>query len=238
SYKSTCGAPALKSSLKRSSGTVSTKLVKPKKASRPTHTGGNLVYTIKGPKLPVGAWCSGCRNGGTVVLCTTCETISICTDCIDFKEDEESTLFECPPCFLKKDNKAIYPFSFKAVSSTREHWPKILTTKLVIISIHMEGMDDTPSLLTYYHLHPWLQGNLVHIEMDFNFDDGPHNDFESQLGLMLDAFETGDLQECTQFFVMITTHYDPTSGYLHIGPNNIGSVPVNEVLSFDFFYLL
>ena len=58
-------------------------------------------------------------------------------------------------------------------------------------------MDDTPSLNTYYHLHPWLQGNLIHIDMDFNFDDVPHNlnDFVSQLGLMLDAFETGDLKE-------------------------------------------
>ena len=62
---------------------------------------------------------------------------------------------------------------------------------------------------------------------------------------MLDAFETGKLQEyvnfilifpimriifrCTQFFVMITTHSDPTTGYLHLGPNNVGSVPVDEV---------
>lgn len=56
-------------------------------------------------------------------------------------------------------------------------------------------MDDTPSLITYCHLHPWLQGNVVHIDMDFNFDDVPHNDFESRLDLMLNAFETGHLQE-------------------------------------------
>jgi hypothetical protein len=123
-------------------------------------------------------------------------------------------LFECPPCFLKKNKQAIYvrqnfyflhilyiklnpikPFSFKAASSTREHWTKILTTLLAIISIHLEGMDDTPSLNMYHHLKPWLQGNLVHIDMDFNFSEVPHNDFEFRLGLMLDTFETGDLQE-------------------------------------------
>ena len=71
----------------------------------------------------------------------------------------------------------------------------MVTTPLAIISIHLEGMDDTPSLNTYYHLHPWLQGNLVHIDMDFNFNNIPHNDFASQLGSMLDAFETGGLQE-------------------------------------------
>jgi len=114
-------------------------------------------------------------------------------------------------------------------------------------------MDDTPSLLMYYHLQPWLQGNLAHIRMDFNFDDVPHNDFGSRLGLMLDAFETGKLQEyvnfilifpimrisfrCTQFFVVITTHSDPTTGYLHLGPNNVGSVPVEEVAFCNFIYL-
>ena len=71
----------------------------------------------------------------------------------------------------------------------------MVTTPLAIISIHLEGMDDTPSLNMYYHLHPWLQGNLVHIDMDFNFNNVPHNDFASRLGSMLDAFETGDLQE-------------------------------------------
>jgi hypothetical protein len=66
---------------------------------------------------------------------------------------------------------------------------------LAIISIHLEGMDDTPSLNTYYHLLPWLMGNIVHVDMDFNFDDVSHNDFESRLGYMLDAFENGDFQE-------------------------------------------
>lgn len=35
--------------------------------------------------------------------------------------------------------------------------------------------------------------------------------------------------------ILITTHSDPTTGYLHIGPNNVGSVPVNEVEYFILF---
>lgn len=74
---------------------------------------------------------------------------------------------------------------------------------MAIISIHLEGMDDTPSLLTYYHLQPWLQGNLVHIDMDFNLDDVPHNDFQSRLDLMLDAFEMGELQQYVHFRLIL-----------------------------------
>ena len=55
SYKNTCGAPAPKGSLKQGSETVVTKLVKPKKSSRSIRTSGDLIYTIKGPKLPLGA---------------------------------------------------------------------------------------------------------------------------------------------------------------------------------------
>lgn len=65
---------------------------------------------------------------------------------------------------------------------------------------------------------------------------------------MLDTFE-GRLQEYvylhlklfdidftslrwSQFMVIITTHSDPTTGNLHMGPNNVGSVPVQDVASF------
>lgn len=68
-------------------------------------------------------------------------------------------------------------------------------------------MDDTPSLLTYYHLQPWLQGNLAHIDIDFNFDDVPHNNFQARLELMLDAFETGDLQQYVYLLVGLSYQY-------------------------------
>jgi len=110
-------------------------------------------------------------------------------------------------------------------------------------------MDDVSSLIAYHHIYPWLHGNAVHISLDFNFNDVPQNDFETRLDNMLDVFEHGHLQEyvnfrCSrylsdthtlflwswaQFMVIITTHSDPASGYLHIAPDNAGSVPVQEV---------
>jgi hypothetical protein len=118
-------APASKSSLKRSSGIITPAFSGLRKSSNLTN--GTLVYTIKGRKLPPAAvsdnitiwlimakgviqWCSGCREGETMVLCTVCKDISFCTDCMDFdsKGDEESIPFQCPSCFLKKDKLGIY----------------------------------------------------------------------------------------------------------------------------------
>ena len=73
-------------------------------------------------------------------------------------------------------------------------WPKILITPLVIIFIHLEGMTDIPSLIAYHHLHDWLQGNIVHIDMDFNLDDVLRNEFAYFLKNMLDRLEIGDLK--------------------------------------------
>ena len=71
----------------------------------------------------------------------------------------------------------------------------MLTTPLAIISIHLEGMVDTLSYIVYHHLHPWLRGNIVHIDIDFNLTDVPHNDFGVRLDRMLESFETGKFQE-------------------------------------------
>ena len=73
-------------------------------------------------------------------------------------------------------------------------WPKILIIPLVIIFIHLKGMTDIPSLIAYHHLHDWLQGNIVHIDMDFNLDDVPQNDFAYHLSNMLDRLEISDLK--------------------------------------------
>jgi hypothetical protein len=136
--------------------------------------------------------------------------------------------------------------------TSRQLWPKIITSPVAIISIHLEGMGDVPSLLAYHHMFDWLHGNVVHVSLDFHFADVPQNDFESRLNAMLVAFEKkGPFEECvsitliimrlifvllrwTQFMVFITTHSDPETGYLHIMPKNGGSAPVQDVNHFFF----
>jgi hypothetical protein len=61
-------------------------------------------------------------------------------------------------------------------------------------------MGSIPSFLVYQHLYDWFQGNIVHVDLDFNLDDVPHNDFETRLNGMLDTFE-GRLQEYVNFYL-------------------------------------
>ncbi|KAF8797533.1 hypothetical protein BYT27DRAFT_7323634, partial [Phlegmacium glaucopus] len=233
SYKFACGAEAPPSNCLREC-TKTTKTSRGKKALKLTNT-ESLFYTTTGARLPSGVWCSGCRDGGEVVICITCNTNSICCSCINFelKDGIDHIDFECPPCFLKKDQFAPYPWMFKSRGPGRENWPRIDVTPLAIISIHLQGMVDSTSLITYHHLAPWLQGNLVLVDLMFNFDD-PQNDFESQLDTMLQDFEEGDYKEWTRFLVIITTHCDPCTGDLHIAPGNTGSAPAHELLQIIF----
>ena len=105
----------------------------------------------------------------------------------------------------------------------------------------------------YYHLMPWLQGNLVLVDLMFNFDD-TQNNFESQLDIMLQDFEEGDYKEYinlilfflalnisirwTRFLVVISTHSDPRTGDLHIAPGNTASAPPDEVSFLTFFVII
>ena len=70
----------------------------------------------------------------------------------------------------------------------------IITTLLVIILIHLENMNHNPSIICYNHIEPWLQGNLVHVDFDFNFANFDNN-VVIRLNMMLDRFEHGDLKE-------------------------------------------
>ncbi len=55
-------------------------------------------------------------------------------------------------------------------------------------------MADILARVTYNHLQTWLQGNIVHIELDFNMTDVPHNDWAVRLESMLDSFEIGEFK--------------------------------------------
>ncbi|KAF8800473.1 hypothetical protein BYT27DRAFT_7117398 [Phlegmacium glaucopus] len=241
SYKNTCGDSAPRTTIKGQTQVTIGKTPKFKKVAATNDVDtGVLLFKMEGERILPGSWCSSCRNGGTTILCTLCQINSICTECIDFeseKDDPDPIPFECPSCFLKKNKFGEFPFKFRSTSSTRQNWPQVLATPLAIISIHLKGMNDTPSVVTYYHLLPWLQGNLVHVNLNFSFQSSD-NDFESRLNTMLDRFEFGDLKEpydpWCRFLIFITSHSDPNTGYIHIGPNNIGSVPIEELLNVVF----
>ena len=78
----------------------------------------------------------------------------------------------------------------------------MMTTPLAIISIHLQGMTDSPSILTYHHLAPYLHGNLVLVNLMFNFDK-PRRYFNFQLENMLQEFKDGEFKE----YVTPTLHF-------------------------------
>ena len=90
------------------------------------------------------------------------------------------------------------------VSSSRETWPKILITLVAVISIHLEDASDIPGCMAYNHLYSWLHGNVLHVDMDFNLDDIPHNNFEMHLNTMLSSFKKcGDYKEYINFYLIM-----------------------------------
>lgn len=42
---------------------------------------------------------------------------------------------------------------------------------LAIILVHLEGMEDIPSILDYHRNPSWLAVNLLHFELDFNLNN-------------------------------------------------------------------
>lgn len=99
-------------------------------------------------------------------------------------------------------------------------------------------MKDSQSTMVYHYLQPWLQGNIVLVELDFNFEQGIDK-FQSCLNCMLDQLENGNLKEYRQiysyflvfsflfdflsswacFFILVAIHSYPKLGFLHVAQN-------------------
>jgi hypothetical protein len=87
--------------------------------------------------------------------------------------------------------------------STRENLPTIQTEPLAIISLHISGLKstDTPATIVYDQLLPWLDGNLVLLDLDF---DLCHHqaDFEDRMDALVDLFVTGNLVKCVSEYLL------------------------------------
>ena len=81
-------------------------------------------------------------------------------------------------------------------------------------------MSDVPARMAYHHLHSWLYGNVIHVELNFNLD-ASYEDFATRLNTMLASFETGgDFQEYIIFcFILCDIDFFPVDG-----PNSLSSL--------------
>ncbi|KAF8968065.1 hypothetical protein BDZ97DRAFT_1655612, partial [Flammula alnicola] len=108
---------------------------------------------------------------------------------------------------------------------------------LAIISIRLQGMasEHTLAEMAYLHLHPYLLGNLVFLDLDFNIlaEEDQALFVERQVKL-LQLFETGKLKRFKRFLVFFNGHSSPDTGDLHTAPDNIGAAPISMVFEWIF----
>ncbi|KJA23358.1 hypothetical protein HYPSUDRAFT_137783, partial [Hypholoma sublateritium FD-334 SS-4] len=188
-------------------------------------------------------FCSGCRNGGVLYLCPACGERAYCQTCLFIPENEADN-FVCPPCFAVRQGEdgvlgkeKPYPFIFLRGMATRENHPKIIMTPLIIFSLHLRGWSilDTPCSVSYQALFPWLKGNVALVEIDFDLSSPEEiANFQGRMDNLLNQLKKPLFKRFTRFCVFITTHSDPITGYLHIGPNHCGSAPLEEVFEYLF----
>ena len=86
------------------------------------------------------------------------------------------------------------PHTFYQVMSTRENFAKILLGPIAVISIHLLGwpLYETPASIAYESLVSWLKGNVVLIEIDFDFSTPTaKKNFIMRLNKLLAEFRSG-----------------------------------------------
>jgi hypothetical protein len=75
--------------------------------------------------------------------------------------------------------------------------------RLAIVSIHLQGMRDTPGRVSFEILQPWLQGNLVVFDIEFNLlDEVTSVGFWDATEIMLSNLEK-ELEEYVSFKCMV-----------------------------------
>ena len=89
-------------------------------------------------------------------------------------------------------------FKLAGLGSTRESFLRCVSEPLAIVSLTLQGMrDDGPSKMVYQHLIPYLQGNALYANIDFNLGttDGSKSFLEC-LDILVDMLGTDELKWC------------------------------------------
>ncbi|KIM36001.1 hypothetical protein M413DRAFT_32043 [Hebeloma cylindrosporum] len=193
-------------------------------------------------------WCSGCQNGGPMVICETCPRV-FCKGCIQLTAKQEHFPFHCPAChyFTEQGKNGIKPYldqegkiiRYSGKVSVRELFSTCDMTPVAIIVIALEGMDCVDVMRTvYHHLRSYLFGNVAFVHLDFNFvkKDGIQS-YTSRLNSLLALFTPSAKGETLTRFrkiaVCIMTH-STGEGMLHTGPDNKRCAMITEVFEVLF----
>ncbi|KJA15890.1 hypothetical protein HYPSUDRAFT_1066647 [Hypholoma sublateritium FD-334 SS-4] len=132
-----------------------------------------------------------------------------------------------------------YPHIFRQGSSSRENMVRIILEPIAIITIHLQRwhLFETPAVMAYQSIITFFHQHVVLIEIDYNFTNKTTiNNFVNRLNKLLDEFKPGQrLERFRKFCIFVSTHSDPSTGDLHLGPEpRHGAAPIKDVLEIMF----
>ncbi|GLB44845.1 hypothetical protein LshimejAT787_1801820 [Lyophyllum shimeji] len=193
--------------------------------------------------------CSGCRNGGHVVMCYLCKRV-ICSRCVPFLDTvEQDDEFTCPSCHLSPPDakqrtiapyygfasakKANKPILLTGGPTTRESFAQCSSPALVVISIRLASVNaiGDSARVVFHNIAPFLPHKVAFVDLPWDFGDPRAEEaYDTNLQDLVQRLKTGDLKSFRTFSIFLTDHSDPERGDLHISSNEQGAARVSAVL--------
>ncbi|GLB39709.1 hypothetical protein LshimejAT787_0702190 [Lyophyllum shimeji] len=191
-------------------------------------------------------YCAGCRNGGTVVDCSTCKRV-VCNNCIKFPSViNEKERFLCPVCHLIRPGEKEWviapykgfidskePTPLISVPTTREAFALCSTPALVVISIRLASVDriSDSARVVFHNIAGYLPNRIAFVDLPYDLgNDEAFEAYNKKIDALVERLEKGDLKGFRNFAVYLTDHSDPERGDLHFTVGGQGAAKVASVL--------
>ncbi|KAH6919056.1 hypothetical protein BKA70DRAFT_1417053 [Coprinopsis sp. MPI-PUGE-AT-0042] len=188
--------------------------------------GNHFTIVWLGPTDCPSDLCIRCHNGGTLLLCETCD-VGTCTMCLIMDDPNEPYI--CIRCW---DSDEPYPHEITGEHAVRTSVPRLNFSKTAIISFVLGGSDEfgDPTKAAFEALASYLRGNVVLFEIVFDFTSKAG--VKKSIEQLVEELNSHDHQDINRFLVSINSHSDPARGDIHTSPNNKASAPLGELLAF------
>ncbi|GLB45884.1 hypothetical protein LshimejAT787_3500120 [Lyophyllum shimeji] len=174
--------------------------------------------------------CSGCRNGGHVVMCYLCKR-AICSRCVPFPDTvEQDDEFTCPSCHLSPPTQSsvlLHPITDLPVQKKQTNQYCLQEVRL---RESLNAIGDSARVV-FHNIAPFLPHKVAFVDLPWDFGDPRAEEaYDTNLQDLVQRLKTGDLKSFRTFSIFLTDHSDPERGDLHISSNEQGAARVSAVL--------
>ncbi|KAJ3546321.1 hypothetical protein NMY22_g2097 [Coprinellus aureogranulatus] len=185
-----------------------------------SHSGSPMVTRI------VDEFCRACHDANALTLCVACGA-RVCSHCL---EVNSGVPYLCTGCH---DPQEPYPHRILPGVRSRGGPRAVDHGPVILISFFLEGSDVVGSPVTsaYHALHSYFGDNIAHMVVKFDLtedmDTGP---LTGVIQGLIKKLRSPTFRRCSRFIVSLTTHSDPERGDVHVVANNLGAIPVDQLL--------